>query len=146
MSTKQIQEELVSRMRQWQKIEDASVASTGKIMAATENKAVRMIMEIIQHDSKLHHRVQDFIAGTLEREAVELKPDDMAKVWSAIEEHIQIEKRMIGYVTETLGQLKGKKMLLQEYLLSYLKADEEKHDRLLADLEKIKKGMYPYAG
>ena len=146
MSTKQIQELLVQRMAQWQKIEDASVASTSKIIASTDNTFIQMIMEIIQADSRLHHRVQDFIAGTLEREAVSISPDDMASLWTAIEEHSRLEKQMVQYVTETLGQLKGKRMLVQEYLLNYLKADEEKHDKLLADLEKIKGGMYPYAG
>ena len=37
-------------------------------------------------------------------------------------------------------------MLVQEYLLNYLKADEMKHDALLSLLEAVKKGMYPYAG
>ena len=145
MSTKEIQAELVEKMKQWQKIEDASLASTGKIMAATDNKLIRLVMEIIQLDSQMHHRVQDFIVGSLEREAITVTPDDMSAVWSAIEEHIKIEKRMVEYVTGTLEQLKGKKMLTQEYLLNYLKTDEQKHDKLLEDLEAVKKGMYPYA-
>ena len=36
-------------------------------------------------------------------------------------------------------------MLVQEYLLNYLLVDEKKHDSLLAQLEAVKKGMYPYA-
>ena len=36
-------------------------------------------------------------------------------------------------------------MMVQEYLLNYLYADEMKHDSLLSLLEAIKKGMYPYA-
>ncbi len=144
MSTKEMQAELVEKMKQWQKIEDASLASTGKIMAATDNKLIRLVMEIIQLDSQMHHRVQDFIVSTLEREAVTVTPDDMSAVWSAIEDHIKIEKRMVEYVSGTLEQLKGKKMLAQEYLLNYLKTDEQKHDKLLEDLEAVKKGMYPY--
>jgi len=35
-------------------------------------------------------------------------------------------------------------MVIQEYLLNYLLMDEEKHDRMLETLEKIKSGMYPY--
>jgi len=143
MSTKQIQEELIKKLKQWQKIEDTSLASTGKIMAATDNKLIRLVMEIIQLDSQMHHRVQEFIIGSLEREAVNLTPDDMASVWTAIEEHLKIEKRMVDYVSEALGQLKGKKMLTQEYLLTYLQTDEQKHDKLLADLDLIKREMWP---
>lgn len=144
MSTKEIQETLVQNMKTWQKIEDAATTSTGKIMEATENALIHQVMEIIQADSRLHHRVQGFIADSLEKTTVTLTPDDMATAWDAIEEHLKIERRMVGYVNEALAALKGKKMVVQEYLLNYLKADEEKHDKLLADLEAIKKGMYPY--
>ena len=145
MSTKEIQEELLENMQRWQRIEDSSVTSTGYIMKRTENPLIHLVMEIIQADSRMHHRVQEFIASTLESKAVSLNPDEMASVWDTIEEHIALERRMIGYVKETLSALSGKKMLVQEYLLNYLKADEEKHDKLLADLEAIKGGMYPYA-
>jgi hypothetical protein len=33
-----------------------------------------------------------------------------------------------------------------KYLLEYLLTDERKHDKLLEEMEKIKKGMYPYGG
>jgi hypothetical protein len=145
MSTKEIQENLVKTMKQWQKIEDASMASTGKIMEQTDNPLIHLIMEIIQIDSQVHHRVQDFIVGSLERQSISLDPAEMGKVWEAIQSHINIEKRMVGLVEETLQALKGKKMLVQEYLLNYLKTDEQKHDMLLETLDKVKAGMYPYA-
>ena len=33
--------------------------------------------------------------------------------------------------------------MVQQYLLNYLLEDEKKHDKLLDDLELIKKKMYP---
>ena len=41
MSTKEIQEQIVGNMRQWQKIENASVASTGNVIEKTGNPIVR---------------------------------------------------------------------------------------------------------
>ena len=35
-------------------------------------------------------------------------------------------------------------MVVQEYLLDYLRMDEQKHDKILETLGTIKKGMYPY--
>jgi len=35
-------------------------------------------------------------------------------------------------------------MVVQEYLIDYLLADEEKHNQVLENLSTIKKGMYPY--
>jgi hypothetical protein len=40
--------------------------------------------------------------------------------------------------------VKGTGMVVQNYLLDYLQVDEEKHDFLLENLQKIKSGMYPY--
>lgn len=143
MSTKELQENLKDKMAKWQQIEDASVASTAQIISKTKNPLIRQIMEIILQDSKQHYRVQRFIRDSLEM-AYSLNPDELGDIWGAIEEHLALEKRMVGFVEEALDSLKGKKMLVVEYLLNYLKADEAKHDKLLEDLSAIKKGMYPY--
>jgi hypothetical protein len=144
MSTKEIQEKIVDNMRHWQKIEDASIASTGNIFEKTNNIVVRLVMEIIQRDSMMHHRVQELIADSLERKSVVLSPDDLGQVWDMIEKHIELEKKTVKYAKEALEALKGKKMMVQEYLLNYLLEDENKHNKLLDDLETLKKGMYPY--
>ena len=145
MTTKEIQEKLVEKMKSWQKIEDASVVSTGEIIKKTGNPLIQLVMEIINRDSQLHHRVQEFIVDMFEKQAVSLTPEEMGEVWGSIEKHIEIEKKMVEYVTETLEALKGRKLLVPEYLLTYLREDEKKHDNLLSALEKIKQGMYPYS-
>ena len=144
MSTKEIQQEIVANMRKWQKVENASVASTGRIIEKTENPVVRMVMEIIQRDSQMHYRVQEFIADSLEHKTVSLDPDELGQVWSLIEKHIELEKQTIKFAEAALIALRGRKMVVQEYLLDYLLIDEEKHNKILDNLETIKKGMYPY--
>ena len=132
-------------MRQWQKIENASVASTGQIIEKTDNPIVRLVMELIQRDSQVHYRVQAMIADSLESKAIALSPDEVGEVWDMIEKHIELEKKTVELAQEALKALKGKKMLVQEYLLNYLLIDEKKHNTVLERLEDIKKGMYPYA-
>ena len=144
MTTKEVQEKIVDNMRRWQKIENASVASTGNVIENTENPLVRMVMEIIQRDSQMHYRIQEMIADSLESKTITLTPDELEKVWDLIEKHINLEKKTVELANEALGALKGKKMVVQEYLLDYLLIDEEKHNKILASLETIKKGMYPY--
>ena len=144
MSTKEMQERLVENMKKLQAIEDMSVASTGRIIGETQNPLIRLIMEIIQLDSHTHRRVQDFIVGTLQRQAVSLTPEELGKVWEGIERHIDIERRMVQYLDESLEDLKGKRMLVQEYLVKYLREDERKHNDLLSALEQIKRDAYPY--
>jgi hypothetical protein len=145
MSTKEIQQQIVKNMRQWQKIENASVASTGNIIDVTDNPLIRLVMEIIQRDSQFHYRVQEMIADSLESKTVVLSTDDLAKVWEMIENHIKLEEKTVELAKSSLEALKGKKMLVQEYLLNYLLEDENKHNKILEHLEKVKAGMYPYA-
>ena len=144
MKTKELQEKIVENMKQWQRVEDASVASTGRAIEKSRNPLIRMVMEIIQRDSLMHYRVQQLVSDSLERETISLSTDELAEVWDIIESHIKIEKKTIELGQQALDALKGKKMIVQEYLLNYLMNDEKKHDALLADLESIKKGMYPY--
>jgi hypothetical protein len=144
MSTKEIQEKIIDNMRRWQKIENASVSSTGKVIEKTENPIVRLVMEIIQRDSQMHYRVQDMIADSLSAKAISLTPEELGDVWDMIEKHIELEKKTVAFAEEALGALKGKKMVVQEYLLQYLLEDENKHNHILDSLLTIKKGMYPY--
>jgi hypothetical protein len=143
MSTKDVQSGLVSNMRKWQKIEDASVSSTGQMIEKTENPLLRLIMEIIQRDSQMHYRVQEFIADSIEHKAVSLTPDELVAVWGMIENHINLEKKTVEIAEQAIASLKGQQgMIVQEYLLNYLLEDERKHNDLLKNLEDIKKGIY----
>lgn len=144
MSTKEIQEKIIDNMHRWQKIENASVASTGEVINKTDNPIIRLVMEIIQRDSQMHFRVQELIADSLETKTISLSPDELSEVWDLIEHHIKLEKKTIELANEAKKALEGKKMVVQEYLLDYLLIDEQKHDKILETLETIKKGMYPY--
>jgi hypothetical protein len=144
MSTKKIQEKIVDNMRRWQKIENASVVSTGKVMERTKNPLVRLVMEIIQRDSQMHYHVQEFIVESLESKAISLTPEELKDVWTMIEEHIKLEETSVELAEEALQALRGRKLVAQEYLLDYLRLDEQKHDKILENLSTIKKGMYPY--
>ena len=145
MSTKEAQEKIVSNMVRWQKVEKASIVSTGKIMDETENPIISLVAEIIQRDSQMHKRVQELIQDSLETKTFALTPEDLGEIWSMVEAHIEIERSTIALAKaslETIGKNKG--LTVQAYLLEYLLMDEEKHDAMLSKLESIKKNMYPY--
>lgn len=144
MSTKELQEQLVANMKSWQAIEDAAVASTGEIIEKTGHPLIRIVMEIIQADSQRHHQVQQMIIDTFEKESLAITPEDLLEVWDLIEGHIEIERKTVDYANEALAALKGTKMVVVQYLVEYLLADENKHNTLLDNLEGIKKAMYPY--
>lgn len=144
MSTRELQEKLVETLKEWQAIEDASVASTAGIIAKAKVPLIRQVMEIIQKDSQTHKAVQGFIIDAIQGQVV-FSTDDLADIWDAIEAHLALERQMMGHVEAALAELQGKHMLIPEYLLNYLQEDEKKHANLLNALETLKRGMYPYA-
>ncbi|HEY6004480.1 MAG TPA: hypothetical protein VIV57_16515 [Anaeromyxobacter sp.] len=145
MRTKERQEALVSTLRAWQRIETRSMAQSAAIVEKTRNPVIRMLMEIIQHDSALHHQVQQFIIDSMESRAVSLTVEDLEHVWEAIEAHIAAERGTRELVGAAQKALAGTRNVVQQLLLSYLASDEEKHDGLLENLELIKRGMYKSA-
>jgi hypothetical protein len=143
MNAKVAQQELVSNMRKWQKIEDASVTSTSQVTKKTANPLIRMVMEIILRDSQMHYRVQEFVANSIEVKAISLTPDELSEVWKLIERHIDLEKKTLKMGRKAIRAIKGQqKMVVQQYLLNYLLEDEKKHNNLLSHLDDIKRGVY----
>jgi hypothetical protein len=142
MATREKQEKLVDVLKAWQHIERRSVAQAKDIIERSRNPAIRLVMEIIQRDSTLHERVQQFIIDSIEKEAVTLTVEDLAQVWTAIEAHIEAERKTGELISAAKDALHGSKDVVQRLLLSYLGTDERKHDQLLDDLELVKVGMY----
>ena len=143
MGMKENLEKLSSTMKRWQKLENAAIAQTARIMEETEHPLIRAVMEVIHNDSQNHYRIQQLIIDSVEKEYINVFVDDMTKAWESIEKHIALEKKTIEMAAESLAALEGSKNVVQLYLLDYLKADEEKHDKMLADLGRIQKAMYP---
>jgi len=144
MTTKEMQENVVESMKEWQKVENASAASTGKIIENTDNPVVRLIMEIIQHDSNTHYRVEEFVSDSMGDKMVSLTPEEMGDIWMMIEQHIELEKKMVTAAERLLESMRGKFMVIPQYLIEYLLEDEKKHSNMLDRLQKIKIQMYPY--
>ncbi len=140
---KELNEKLVATLKKWQKVEDASVKSTSEIIGKTKNPVVKQVMEIIKQDSAMHKKVQQLLIDSFEKEAIQLQPEELSEVWSMIENHIELEKETVRLAEESR---KNSNNFVVRYLLGYLMTDEQKHNDVLAQLEDVKRGMYPYAG
>ena len=140
---KELNENLVTTLKKWQKIEDASVKSTSEIIGKTKNPIVKQVMEIIKQDSAMHKKVQQLIIDSFEKQAIQLQPEELSEVWGMIENHIELEKETIRLAEESR---KNSNSFVVRYLLGYLMTDEQKHNDVLAQLEDVKRGMYPYSG
>ena len=130
--------QFVETLRTWQGLERHALEVTSSVIQDTDNAVIREVMEIIRNDSLQHHRVQQFIIDSFTKEAVSLTPEELGKIWTAIEEHDKVEKKTIELAKELREQLA---FPVQRMLLDYLLADEEKHDKLLEHLNEVKRGM-----
>ena len=111
-------------------------------MERTQNPLIRLVMEIIRQDSVMHKRVQQVILDSLEKQAFTLTPEELADIWDMIEKHAELEKETIALAEKARRNCR---LFVQRHLLTYLIEDEQKHDRLMAQLEDFKRGIYPYA-
>jgi hypothetical protein len=139
---KEMNESLLKTLKIWQVVEDQSVKSTKTIISKTKNPIVKHIMEIIQQDSAMHKRIQQLIIDNFEKQAFTLTPEELGEVWELVDKHIELEKETLRLAEESR---KNSKNFLVRYLLGYLTTDEQKHNEILAQMEDIKSGIYPYA-
>ena len=139
---KELNEQLLNTLKKWQVVEDQSVKSTTEIMAKTNNPVVKHIMEIIRQDSAMHKRIQQLIIDSFEKEAITLTPEELGGIWEMVDKHIELEKETIRLAEESR---KNSKNFIVRYLLGYLMTDEQKHNEILAQMEDVKSGIYPYA-
>ena len=136
-------ENMVSVLRQWQKIERESMSATAKISEETNSTLIRILMDIIRHDSHMHHRVQQFLIDSVTKENVTVTRDDVVAIWDSIEEHDKLEKQTIKLAEELKEQAWTP---VHKLLLDYLLRDESKHDALLMQLDEFKADMSRSSG
>lgn len=134
MSTRELQQRLVENLREWQKLENAQIELTGSVLEETSNAIVALVMEIIQRDSQMHLRVQQLLIDSLESEVVTIASEEVELIERQLAEHFAMEEATVKLAQDNLQALAGRKFLVQEFLLDFLRRDEEKHRDLLAAL------------
>ena len=136
-------EKMVEVLRQWQGIERQAINEMAEIQEETRNPLIRLIMEIIRHDSLMHHRVQQFLIDSVTQGDVALTREDLAEIWDRIEAHDKVEKNTIELAKKLRADAWSP---VHKQLLDYLLTDESKHDTLLEQLEQVKLGMSRASG
>ena len=136
-------DDMVKVLRQWQGLERQAMNFTAEISEKTESTLIRMIMDIIRHDSHQHHRVQQYLIDTVTKQAPAVTREDVVDIWDAIEEHDAVEKKTIA-LAEQLK--KDAWSPVHKLLLEYLLRSESLHDSLLEQLGEFKSDMSRASG
>ena len=136
-------DEMVDVLRRWQGLERQAMNDTAEIMETTNSPLIRMVMEIIRHDSLMHHRVQQFLVDSVTKKAIAVTREDIGEIWEKIEAHDQMEKKTIKMAEE----LREKSWdPVHKTLLDYLLRDESKHDTILEQLNAMKSDLTKGSG
>ena len=136
-------EDMIKVLRQWQAVERDAMTATAEISEKTESTLIRLIMDIIRHDSHMHHRVQQFLIDSVTKESVAVTREDVVAIWDSIEEHDEVEKKTI----KLAEQLKKDAWTpVHKLLLEYLLRSESLHDSLLEQLGEFKADMSRSSG
>ncbi len=136
-------EDMIKVLRQWQEVERQAMSATSRISEQTESTLIRLIMDIIRHDSHMHHRVQQFLIDSVTKESTVVTREDVVAIWESIEEHDEVEKQTIA-LAEQLK--KDAWSPVHKLLLEYLLRSESLHDSLLEQLGEFKTDMSRSSG
>ncbi|RJQ45207.1 MAG: hypothetical protein C4534_05270 [Gaiellales bacterium] len=128
-------------IKKWMELEDVTIAQCDKILSATDNRLVEIIVDSIKSDSEKHKVVLGFIIEALNG-TITLEPDELGELSALLDEHLEIEK---GSIDMAMREYENSRHFVIRHLLSYLLADEKKHYKLLGQLKDFQRHLYPYA-
>ena len=123
-------------MREWQKLENATIKFSLDMLRRTKNPLIRMTMEMIKNDSQKHKAMQQMLIDSLTKEALHINPDELAILSDGLNKHIAAEAKSLELADEAL---KNSELFITRYILSLLIADETKHHNMLGKLNELKR-------
>jgi len=145
MSTMREQRQrIASVLKDWELLEQESSESIEQVKTKCDNPIVRLVMDIIEHDSRLHMKIREFILNSFEREPLTLSPDEVGNVIELIRNQTRLKTQIVEKVEKTMEATKDKSLHIQEFLMKTLLVDERKHKEMLKGIEKVMQGLYPY--
>ena len=130
----EMSESFINTIREWQKLEDETVRISRETMTKSDNAIVRMLMEMIRHDSEKHKVMLRLLEEGLTKQQLYLSPDELAPLSDMLHKHIEAESNSVRIAQHALEQ---SELFITRYVLTMLLADEAKHHRLLGDLNEI---------
>ena len=140
-ATKTTEAKLANLMEDWKKLEDQTIAFSEELEKKSDNPFIKVIMEMVKHDSQKHKIMQQFVIDALTKKAVNLSPQELIPLADVLEKHIQAEARSMGMAHACSTESRN---YFVDFIVSALTDDEIKHHNMLKTLDHIKSSVYPY--
>ncbi len=130
-------EEFLNIIKQWQELEDKTIASADELISKSRNALIEMVMEMIKQDSKKHRTMLKMVVDNITREAVRLTPDELSNISALLNKHMEVEATSISLAKNAL---KKSELSVTHHILTALLDDETSHhSRLQTLIEELKK-------
>lgn len=133
-------DEFLGLLTDWQIVEDKTIACAEETINGARNPLVRMVMEVIKHDSEKHKIILQLIRDTITTEAMRLGPDELASLSDTLNRHMEMEAGALALADEAYRK---SELFSTRFLLSILMADEAKHHAILKQLDELKRASIP---
>ncbi|MBE0429667.1 MAG: hypothetical protein IBX61_07315 [Thermoleophilia bacterium] len=132
--------EFEAGIQKWQEIEDRTIALCEEIINSTDNPVVKTMVGVISADSAKHKQILSLITQALEG-TVSLAPEELGRISALLDQHMELEKESIDL---GIREYENSRHFVIRHLLSYLLQDEQKHMKILNQLNDFKRQLYPY--
>ncbi len=132
----EVSNKLLKVLKEWQGLEDETIAHAEATLKKSKNKLVKMTMEMIRNDSKKHKVMQQTLIDSMTKQSLTLTPEDLASLSDGLNKHLAAEAKTLELADEALH---NSELFVTRYILSYLIADEQKHHALLSKLNELKR-------
>ncbi len=125
---------VIATLRRWQLMEKQTLSEVGHLVEHTPNPFVRVVLEIIRHDSLVHHRVQQCLIDSLadsdpmpSRVVLARLVEDLAGREPELEEALRLAAELEPLTSSPRHRA----------LLDYLVEDTRRQMRLLSQLREL---------
>ena len=132
----ELSKQFLDIIKEWQRLEDDTIRYSEELMKKTNNKLVKMTMEMIKHDSQKHKAMQQMLIDSITKEPFILTPEDLNSLGNGLNRHMTAEAKSLELADEAF---QNSELFVTKYVLSYLIADEQKHHSLLSKLDELKR-------
>lgn len=135
ISGKQAEKKLLSILKEWKKVETATINSCKKILSKTENPIVVTLINTIKLDSEKHKSIIQLIISSYTKKAIALTPEEIASVSKLLDKHMSYEEKSINLAEDAIAETRE---IVVKQLLKNILSDEKKHIKITEQLNQLK--------
>ena len=144
MKTEKLQankEAIIGKIEDWRSVEDRNIEYATTAISKTKNPLTRTMLQAMKLEAEKRRLIQQMILDSMEKEAVNLSPDELGELSGHLNRHMETEEEAALLGKEAFEK---SELAVPRYLLSYLIDDLQRHNGLLRQFDgKLKNASIP---